>query len=126
MQGVENSELVHAPARETTLLHHGARKADCGSENPTAARQHNIKLQEAPVRAQPGDDSGSSVQSWALDGNRHDLAMVVFRGETNETPDPVLQRGPSDLVVIPCRGGVREEHFQLCGEHCLPFVHTRV
>ena len=51
MQGVENSELVYAPVRETTLLHRGARKADSGSETPTAAGQHNIKLQEAPVRA---------------------------------------------------------------------------
>ena len=44
MQGVENSELVYAPARETTLLHRGARKADIGSENPTAAGQRDIKL----------------------------------------------------------------------------------
>jgi len=32
MRGVENSELVYAPARETTLLHCGARKADGDSE----------------------------------------------------------------------------------------------
>ena len=31
MQGVENSELGYVPARQTTLLHRGARKADCGS-----------------------------------------------------------------------------------------------
>ena len=40
MQGVENSQLVYAPARETTLLHRGAYKADSGSEKPTAAGQH--------------------------------------------------------------------------------------
>jgi len=89
-QGVENSELVYAPARETTLHHHGARKADGGSENPTADGHHDIKLQEAAVTAQPGDASGSAVWSWALDGDRHDLAMVVPRGETGETPDPIL------------------------------------
>ena len=126
MQGVENSELVHAPARETTLLHHGARKVDGGSENPTADGQHDIKLQEAAITAQPGDASGSEVRSWALDGDRHDLAMVVPRGETGDTPDPILQRGPPDLVVIPRRGGVCEEHFRLCGEHCPPFVHPLV
>jgi len=126
MQGVENSELVYAPARETTLLHRGTHKADGGSENPIAAGQHDIKLQEAAVRAQPGDASGSVVRSWALDGDRHDLAMVVPRGETSETPDPVLERGPPDLVVIPRRGGVCEEHFRLCSEYCQPFVHPRV
>ena len=31
MQGVENSELGYVPARQTTLLHRGARKADGGS-----------------------------------------------------------------------------------------------
>jgi len=126
MQGVENSELVYAPARDTTLLHHGARKADGGSENPTADGQHNIKLQEAAVTAQPGDAIGSAVWSWALDGDRHNLAMVVPRGETSETPEPILQRGQTDQVVIPRRNGVCEEHFQLCGEHCLPFDHPRV
>ena len=128
MQGVENSELVHAPARETTLLHHGARKVDGGSENPTADGQHDIKLQEAAITAQPGDASGSEVRSWALDGDRHDLAMVVLRGETGETPtgNPILQRGLADLVVIPRQGGVCEVHFRLCSEHCQPFVHPRV
>ena len=89
MQGVENSQLVYAPARETTLLHRGARKTDGGSENPTAAGQHNINLQEAAVRAQPGDASGSAIRSWALGGIRHAgwrLDLVVRRGETNETP----------------------------------------
>ena len=100
MQGVENSQLVYAPARETTLLHRGARKADSGSENPTAAGQHNIKLQEAAVRAQPGDATGSAVRSWALDGDRRYLAMVVLWGETSEMPDPILQRGQPELVVI--------------------------
>ena len=33
-QGVENSELSYVPARQTTLFHHSARKADGGSENP--------------------------------------------------------------------------------------------
>ena len=90
MWGVENSELVYAPARETTLLHRCARKADGGSQNPTADGLHNIKLQEAVVTAQPGDASGSAVQSWALDGDRCDLVMVVPRGETGETRDPIL------------------------------------
>jgi len=31
MQGVDNSELCYFPARQTTLLHRGARKADVGS-----------------------------------------------------------------------------------------------
>ena len=31
MQGVENSELGYVPARQTTLLHRSARKADCSS-----------------------------------------------------------------------------------------------
>jgi len=31
MQGVENSDLGYVPARQTTLLHRGARKADGGS-----------------------------------------------------------------------------------------------
>ena len=48
MQGVEHSKLVYAPARETTLFHRGARKADSGSENPTAAGQRDIKLQVQP------------------------------------------------------------------------------
>jgi len=48
MQGVEHSKLVYAPARETTLFHDGARKADGGSEKPTDAGQHNIKLQMQP------------------------------------------------------------------------------
>ena len=126
MQGVENSELVYAPARETTLLHHGARKADGGSENPTADGQHDIKLQEAAVTVQPGEVNRLAVRSWALDGDRRDFAMVVPRGETGETPNPILQQGPPNLVVIPRRGGVCEEHFLLCGEHCPPFVHPRI
>jgi len=126
LQGVENCELVYAPARENTLLHHGARKADGDSENPTTDGQHDIKLQEAAVTAQPGDASRSAVRSWALDGDRHDLVMVIPRGKTGETPDPILQRGSPDLVIIPRWGGVCEEHFRLCGEHCLPFIHPRI
>jgi len=92
MQGIENSELVYAPARETTLLHRGARNADGGSGKPTAARHHDIKLQEADVRAQPGDASGSAVWSWALDGDRRYLAMVVLRGETRDArPRPATR-----------------------------------
>jgi len=92
MQGIENSELVYAPARETTLLHCGARKADGGSGKLTAARHHDIKLQEAAVRAQPGDTSGSAVWSWALDGDRHYPAMVVPRGETRDArPRPAAR-----------------------------------
>ena len=63
LQGVGNSQLVYTPARETTLLHRRAHNADGGSENPTAAGQHDIKPQEAAVRAQPGDASGSAVRS---------------------------------------------------------------
>jgi len=113
MQGVENSELVYAPARETTLLHHSACKADSGPEEPTATRQRDIKIQEAAIRAQPGDTSSLAVGSWELDGHGRagrQLDSVIPRGETSETPDPILQRGPPDLVVISHRGGVCEEH----------------
>ena len=61
MQGVENSELGYVPARQTTLLHRGARQADGGYENPTADGQRDIRLQEAAVRAQPGDASSLAV-----------------------------------------------------------------
>jgi len=94
MQGVENSELVYAPARETTLLHHVACKADSDPEETTATQKRDIKIQEAAVRAQPGDTSSSVVQSWELDGHRRagrQLDRVVPRGETSETPDPILQ-----------------------------------
>ena len=68
MQGVENSQFVYAPASETTLLHRGARKAD-GSEKPTVAGQHDIKLQEAAVRAQLGDASWrSGRRRWSSFG----------------------------------------------------------
>jgi len=36
VQFVDNIELGYVPARQTTLLHRGARKADNGSEKPTA------------------------------------------------------------------------------------------
>jgi len=62
VQGVENSELGYVPARQTTVLHGGARKWDGGSEKPTDDGQHNIRLQEAAVRAQPGDASSLVVQ----------------------------------------------------------------
>jgi len=113
MQGVENSELGYVPARQTTLLHRSARKVDSGSEKPTADGQHNIRLQEADFRAQPGDTSSSEVQSWEVDGHRRagwHLDRVVPRGETSERPDPILQRGPPDLVVISHWGGMCEEH----------------
>ena len=113
MQGVENIKLVFAPARETTLFYNSARKADGGSENPTAHGQRDIRLQEAAVRAQPGDSSSSVVWSWELDGHGRagwQLDRVVPRGETSERPDPILQRGPPDLVVISHWGGVCEEH----------------
>ena len=113
-------------ARPLTLLHRCARKADGSSENPTTARQHDIKIQESAVRAQPGDARGSAVRSWVLDGHRRagwQMGMVVPRGETSETPDPVLQRGPPDLVVIPRRGGVCKEQR---GEHVPLFVRPRV
>jgi len=54
------------------------------------------------------------------------MVMVVPQGETSETPDPVLQRGLSDLVVIPRLGGICKEHFLLCGEYILFFVHPCV
>jgi len=126
MQGVENSELVYAPVRETTLFHHSACKADGGPAETTGTRQRDIKIQEAVIRAQPGDTSSLTVRSWELDGHRHagrHLDSVVPRGETSETPDPILQRGPPDLVVISHQGGVCEEHLRLFGEHCPPFVH---
>ena len=83
MQGVENSELGYVPARQTTLLHRGARKADSGSENPTADGQRDIKIQEAAVRAQPGDARDSAVRSWVLDDHGragYQMGMVVPRG----------------------------------------------
>jgi len=81
----------------------------------------DIKLQEAAVTAQPGDASSLTVRSWALDGDRR-----LPRGETGEMTNPILQRGPPNLVVMARRGGVCEEHFQLCGEHCPSFVHPQV
>ena len=93
MQGVEHSKLVYAPARETNLLHRGTCKADGGPEETTATRQHDIKIQEAAVRAQPGDASSSAVRSWELDGHGRagrQLDRVVPRGETSETPNPIL------------------------------------
>ena len=63
MQVVENSELSYVPARQTTLLHRGSRKADRGSEKLTADGQHDIRLQETVVRIQPGDASSSAVLS---------------------------------------------------------------
>ena len=122
-QSVENSELGYVPACQTTLLHRGARKADRGSENPTADGQYNIKIQEAAVKAQPGDASSSAVWSWEMDDHGRagrQLVRVVPRGETSETPDPILQRGPPDLVVISHQGGVSEEP-----QHCPPFVYPR-
>ena len=86
MQGIENSELIYTPAYETTLFQCGACKTDSASAKPTAVWQHNIKLQETAIRAQPGDNSGSEVQSWALDGDRHNLAMVILREETSYVP----------------------------------------
>ena len=93
MQGVENSELVYAPPRETTLLHRGACKADGGPEETRTTRQRDIKIQEAAVRTQSGDANSLVVRSWELDGHgragRH-LHSVIPRGETNETPDLIL------------------------------------
>jgi len=129
MQGVENSELGYVPARQTTLFHDGARKADGASEKPTADGQRDIKLKEAAVRAQPGDFSSSEVRSWELDGHGRagwQMDRVVPRRETSETPDRILQRGPPDLVVISHWGGVREKHLRLCGKHCPPFIHPRL
>jgi len=77
----------------TALFHRCARQADGSSEKPTPARQHDIKIQEEAVRAQPGDARGSAVRSWVLDDHRRagwQMGMVVPRGETSETPDPVL------------------------------------
>jgi len=44
------------PLTETTLLHRSARKADGGSGKTTAARQRDIKLQEAAITLCSGDD----------------------------------------------------------------------
>ena len=99
-----------------------------GSEKPTTDGQCDIKMQEATVRAQPGDARSSVVWSWQLNGHGRagrQLDRVVPRGETSETPNPILQRRQPDLVVIPHRGGVCEENLWLFGEHCQPFVHPR-
>jgi len=80
----------------------------------------NIRLQEPAVMTQPGDANSSAVRSWELDDHGRagwQLDRVVPRGETSETPDPILQRGPPNLVVISHRGEVCEEHLRLCGEH---------
>ena len=68
-------------------------------------------------RKQPSVPNLVTPAARRSDGDRHNIAMVVPRGETIESPDPVVQRGPPDLVVIPRRGWVREEHFRLCDEH---------
>jgi len=118
LQDVENSELVYVPA---TLLHCGACKADSGSEKPTADGQRDIRLQEAAVGAQPGDANSVAVWSWELDGHGRagwQRDRIIPRGETSETP--ILQRGLPDLVVFSHRGGVCEEHLQLCGSIACP------
>jgi len=69
LQSVVYSDLGYVPVRQTTLPHRGARKADGGSENPTADGQRDIKIQEASVRPQPGDVSSSVVRSWKLDAH---------------------------------------------------------
>ena len=105
----------------TTLLHCGACKADSGSEKPTADGQRDIRLQEAAIGAQPGDASSLVVWSWELDGHGRagwQRDRIIPRGETSETP--ILQRGLPDLVVISHRGGVCEEHLQLCGSIACP------
>jgi len=95
----------------------------------TAAWQRDIKIQKGAVRAQPGDASGPAIRSWALGYLRHAgwrLDLVARRGETNETPEPVCQPGPPDLVVISRPDGVYKEHFRLRCEHWPPCVHPRV
>ena len=91
MQGVENSELVYAPARETTLFHRGACKADSGPEETTATRQRDIKIQEVAVRAHPGDASSSAVRSWELDGH----------GRAGRKLDRVVESLIPDVLFIP-------------------------
>ena len=95
------SELGYVPARQTTLLHRGALKADGGSEKPTADGQHDIKIQEAGVRAQPGDASSSAVPSWELDGHGRagrQLDRVVLLGNSSEMSNSILQQGDNVTV----------------------------
>ena len=40
MQGVENSELGYVPARQTTLLHRGARKGEGEGQNEREPESH--------------------------------------------------------------------------------------
>jgi len=77
---------------------------DCGK----CGERDDIKIQEAAVSTQPGDTSSLAVLSWELDGHRRagrQLDRVIPRGETSEKPNPILQRGPPDLVVISHWGG---------------------
>ena len=53
MQGVENSELVYAPARETTLFHRSARKAGGGPEKNTAARSIAVRARRVMALKKP-------------------------------------------------------------------------
>jgi len=69
MQGVEHSKIIYAPARETTLFHCVAHKADSGSEKPTAAGQHNIKLQVQP--------SGPNLVTSSAQRSSHGRWMVT-------------------------------------------------
>ena len=66
---------------------------DSSSGKHATDGQHDIKIQEAAVRAQPGDASSLAVLSWELDGHRHagrQLDRVIPRGETSEKPNPIL------------------------------------
>jgi len=83
-QSAVHSELSYVPARQTTLLHRG--------EKPTADGQHDIKIQEAAVTAQPGDAIArrSGRGSWMATDVLEGSWTGSSRGETSETPDPIL------------------------------------
>jgi len=83
-QSAVHSELSYVPARQTTLLHRG--------EKTTADGQHDIKIQEAAVTAQPGDAIArrSGRGSWMATDVLEGSWTGSSRGETSETPDPIL------------------------------------
>jgi len=61
MQGIENGELGHVPARQTTLLHGGARKADGGSMARTLTQ----------IRCYSKPTAWSSTRQWTLSSSHH-------------------------------------------------------
>jgi len=115
MQGIENSELVYAPARET------APRRTVALEKPQL-----LDNATSNYRKQPSGPNLVTPAALRSSRGRWVLTEVTLpwssRGEKQSTPDPVLQRGPPDLVVISHWEGVCEEHLWLCSEHPLSIL----